>query len=402
MSALLFEYRAVDRAGRPHRGSETAPSEIDAYRQVSARGLIPVSIRRRGSGGGSFLSSGRFRSKDVAHLTAQLAVLVGARIPLSDGLLSISEQEPNRRFAGVIRDLAARVEAGTPLADAMAAQGNAFGDVYIETIRAAEKSGNLPKVLEQVSEMLERGEETAQQVKSALAYPVCVVFVLLLGMTFLMGFVVPKFGAMYASRGVELPALTQLLVTLGDSLQRWWFVHLGAVVGGALGVRQAWRSPTGRIALDRFMHRVPGLREVLVGLAMGRFARVLGVSLGSGLGLIESLELAGRAAGRPTLLADVERMGEQVRVGGRLSEVLAGCGYIPPFGKRMLAAGENAGELPKMCGLIARHYDRETMHLSKQLTTAIEPIMVVLIAGALLVVALAIFLPMWNMASLIK
>lgn len=401
MSAATFEFRAVDRAGLKHRGTAVAASEVEAYRQVSARGLIPFSIRRRVPAG-SFLSSGRFRSKDVAHLTAQLAVLVGARIPLSDGLLSISEQEPNRRLARVIRDLAARVEAGTPLAEAMAAQGAAFGDVYVQTIRAAEKSGNLPEVLEQVSEMLERGEETAQQVKSALAYPACVILVLLLGMAFLMGFVVPKFGAMYASRGVELPALTQMLVALGVGLRRWWFLHIVGIAACALGVRWAWRSPGGRIAIDRFMHRVPGLRQVLVGLAMGRFSRVLGVSLGSGLGLIQSLELAGRAAGRPTLTADVERMGEQVRAGGRLSEVLARCGYVPPFGRRMLAAGENAGELPKMCGLIARHYDRETTHLSKQLTTAIEPILVVLIAGAVLVVALAIFLPMWDMASLIK
>jgi len=399
VSTLTFEYRAVDRAGAQHRGTTEAPSEAEAYRLVTARGLIPVTIRRAGN---RVARAARFNLRDIAHFTAQLAVLVGARVPISDGLLSIAEQEHDPRLAAVIKDLAARIEAGSPLADAMSAHAGVFGDVYVETIRAAERSGNLVKVLESVSEMLERAQEINQQVKSALMYPLCVVAVLVLGLVFLIGFVVPRFGEMFASRGVELPLLTQWLVWVGNGVKQWWIALGGVGAVAALGARRAWRTPGGRLAMDRFFHRVPAVRDVLVGLAISRLTRVLGISLSSGLGLIESLEMAGRATGRPILMDDVERMARQVRSGGRLSAALAGCTYLTPFCKRMMTAGEQSGELPKMCALVARHYDRESAHLSKNLATAIEPVMIVLIAGAVLVVALAIFMPMWSMGSLIK
>ncbi len=399
MSALTFDYRAVDKGGAKHKGTAVAATEAEAFRQVAARGLIPVSITPAAH---QVARSARFNLRDIAHFTAQLAVLVGARVPISDGLLSIAEQEPDPRLAKVIKDLAARIEAGSPLAEAMSAHAGVFGDVYVETIRAAERSGNLVKVLESVSEMLERAQEINHQVKAALMYPLCVVGVLILGLAFLLGFVVPRFGEMFQSRGVELPALTEALMIIGNSLKQWWFAYAGAVVAGVVGVRRAWRTPGGRLWLDRVFHRIPAVRDVLVGLAIGRLTRVLGISLGSGLGLIESLELAGKATGRPILMNDVDRMIRQVRSGGRLSEALVGCNYLTPFTKRMMNAGENSGELPKMCTLIARHYDRESMYLAKNLATAIEPVMIVMIAGAVLVVALAIFMPMWSMGSLIK
>jgi type II secretory pathway component PulF len=134
---------------------------------------------------------------------------------------------------------------------------------------------------------------------------------------------------------------------------------------------------------------------------VSRFARVLGVSLAAGLGLIESLELAAGASGRPSLAADVQRMAERVRNGSRLCDALTDCGYLPGFARRMLAAGEQSGQVPKMSEVVARHYDRETTHLTKNLGTVIEPVLIVAIAGVVLVVALAIFMPMWDMVKLV-
>jgi type II secretory pathway component PulF len=398
-AAITFDFRAVDQTGNKVRGTTIAPSEAEAFRQVVAKGLIPIALepaRARLARG-----PGRFKARDIAHFTAQLAVLVGARVPISDGLLSIAEQEPNPRLAAVVKDLATRIESGMPLADALAAHTVVFGDVYVETIRAAEKSGSLVRVLEHVSEMMERSQDIRQHVKGALIYPICVVCVLLLGLTFLIGYVVPRFGEMFESRGVPLPALTQALMALGNSFKHWWFIYAGVIGGAAIALRTAWRSRDGRHAIDRVFHRIPVVRDMLVGLAIGRFVRVLGVSLNAGLGLIESLQLAGRASGRPMLLDDVEGVIQHVRTGGRLKDGLAAAKYFTPFTRRMINAGEETGELGRMCELIARHYERETTYISKNLATAIEPIMIVLIAGAVLVIALAIFLPMWNMTSLI-
>ena len=156
-----------------------------------------------------------------------------------------------------------------------------------------------------------------------------------------------------------------------------------------------------RLVIDSVLHRVPYLTRSLGGRAVRRSPRVLGASLAAGVGLIEALELSAGASGRPKLIADAERMAAKVRNGSRMSEALSDCPYLPGFAKRMLAAGEQSAQLPKMCEVVARHYDRETTHLTKNIGTVIEPVLIVGIAGVVLVVALAIFLPMWDMVKLV-
>lgn len=399
MSTLTFEYRAVDRAGVERRGVEHAASEAEAYRRLSADGLVPLSIRSFRARGAR---SGRgVKLKHLAHFTAQLATLVGARISISDGLISIAEQEADPGLRDLIKGIAARVDSGVPLAEALGEHVELFGEPYVATIRAAEQSGNLVKVLEHQSEMLERLAETRGMVKQALMYPLCVMGVLAVGVTFLVGYVVPKFAAMFESRGVALPPLTQGLAWAGYSVQTFWYLYAAALVAAVWLAPKALRTPRGHAFAERLLSRTPGIGQVLACMGISRFCRVMGISLSSGLGLIESLELAGRSAGRGALMRDVERMVRQVRTGGRLTDVLPGCAYLTPFSKRMLAAGETSAQMPAMCALIARHYDREAQQLSKGLSSLIEPLLIVMIALVVLVIALGIFLPMWDMVKLV-
>jgi MSHA biogenesis protein MshG len=239
-------------------------------------------------------------------------------------------------------------------------------------------------------------------VRSALMYPICVVTVLCLATFFLVGWIVPRFARMYAQKNLELPFFTRALMEVGLSIQNYWFVYLAAMVGTVLGVRRAWSRPKGRWVIEKALHRVPAIRQILMGMSVARFARVFGLCLSSGLGLIDALTMAGRSSGRPMLMRDVERMVDQVRAGGRISVVLVACEYLPPFAKRMLTSGEESAELTRMCTVIARHYERDTASLTKNIATVIEPFLIVLIAGVVLVVALAIFLPMWNMVKLLS
>jgi type IV pilus assembly protein PilC len=399
MTATAFRYTAVDRAGTRRRGVTHAPSKADAYRQVAAAGLTPVSLRAGGR------APRRKRSgvsiKELVRFTYQFSALVGARISLSDGLRSIASQEPNPRFKAVIDDMAARIEAGGRVAGALEEHRHVFGDVYAEVMRAAEETGNMIKALDYLGELLERSQETRQQLKSALMYPICVFATLAAAVLFLVGFVVPKFATMFEARGMTLPVLTRALAGLGRSLHGYWWLYLIGLVGLYFGLRRAWRSPAARLAIDRVLHRVPYLRDVLVGLAVSRFSRVLGLCLSSGLGLIQAIEMAARAAARPMLTRDAEKLSAQVRAGGRLGEALAACAYLPSFVARMMSAGEEAGELPKMCGLVSRSYDRETSALTKNLATVIEPVLIVMVAIIVLVVALAVFLPMWDAFKLV-
>lgn len=400
MTAGAFEYVALDRKGAKCRGVARASTEVDAYRQVTAAGLTPVTIKP------ARIKTGRrkrsVRQKDVAHFTYQLSVLISARVPIGEGLRGIAEQEPAGKFRDTITAIAARIEAGGRIADAMEEHTAIFGELYVQTVRAAEQSGNMIKVLEYLSDMLERGIETRQQVRSALMYPACVISVLSLAVFFLVGFVIPKFAKMYEQKKLELPIFTKIMVAVGNSVQDFWYLYIAAAVGTFFAVRTAWRRPTGRMAIERGLHKIPFLSDVLIGLSVARFSRVFGLCLNSGLSLIDALQMAGKASGRPMLIHDVEKMVEQVRNGGRLSNVLLVCTYLPGFAKRMLTSGEESAELTRMCGVIARHYERDTTSLTKNLSTIIEPVLIVLIAGVVLVVALAMFLPMWNMVKLLS
>lgn len=399
MTALAYEYTALDRRGGRCRGVTRAPSEQDAFRQVRQQGLTPVSIRpvraRRGR-------SRRIRTKDVAQFTQQLGVLLGARIPVGEGLRGVAEQETNPRFRAVVESLASQVEAGQPIAQAMSAHRDVFGEVYVATVRAAEQSGHLVRVLEYLSEMLERADETRRQIRGALLYPLCVVTMLGAATAFLLVVIVPRFADMFARRGLELPAMTRLLLASSDALRSWWWVYVPATVVAVVLLRRAWRVPRWRVRMERALHRLPAVRQVLVGLAVGRFARVLGLCLSAGLGIIDCLALAGAASGRLLLARDVERMIAQVRTGGRLSDVLLACEYLPPLVRRMLAAGEASAELTRMCEVVARQQEREAASLTRNLATVLEPVLVLLIAMVVLVVALAIFLPMWNLVNLLQ
>jgi type II secretory pathway component PulF len=403
MSAVPFQYKAVDKFGKQRTGTIDGASETEVFRKLAAGGLTVLSVSKASARAGLLAPRGakKVKTKDLAHFTQQLGVLVSARIPLSDGLLSIADQEKPGRLRDMITDIARRIESGEQVARAMEPYRKDLGDIYIETVRAAEKTGNLTKILEHLADMLERAMETRRQVKGALMYPIVAISVLALATLFLVGFIVPRFAKMFSDRNVPLPDVTYVVMTLGNSLQSYWYLYIAGAVGAFFGIRRAWRTPGGRHAIDRLAHKVPVVKSILRGMAISRFCRVFGLTLSSGLTLIDALDLAGKASGRPMLVRDVEIMSAQVRQGGRLTDVLENCAYLTPFAKRMLNAGEQSGELTAMCRVVSTHYDRETSHQTKDISVVIEPVLIVAVAAVVLVIALAIFLPMWNMVKLV-
>ena len=238
------------------------------------------------------------RPRDLANFTYQLGVLVSARVPLSEGLIGMAQQERDPKLRGLIMDVAKRIQSGERLSAAMEAHQSQLGEVYVQTIHAAEKSGNLPKVLEHLTDMLEAGQEQSRLVRGAMTYPACVVIVLALAVLFLCGFVVPKFAKIFQSKSLKLPVFTEMLMAFGFSLQHYWWAYLMASAALAFAARLMWMRPNGRALIDRAAHRVPYINAILVGSTISRFARIFSVSLQSGLGLIESLELAGKVAPR--------------------------------------------------------------------------------------------------------
>lgn len=402
MSAVAFKYKAIDKAGQAAQGTLSASSHEAAYRRLVSMGLTPIKVSQTDRvAGKSGKRRGKIKPRDISEFTHQLSVLLEARIPVADCFRSIGEQAANPAIASICSEVAGRIQSGTGVTEALESYVRVFGTVYIETLRAAEKSGNLVKVLGLLAEMVEEQHEMRRQVKGALMYPIVVVIALFLASAFLVTFVVPRFAHMFASRGVQLPWITRALMATGDAAKSYWYFLAAGLVGAIFLIRMILRTQGGRLFFDRLLHRIPFLREFLVGVACGRFVSVLGLGLSSGLGLIDSIEMSGRSAGRPMLIADARTMVSGVTQGKRLAETIAQCAYFPGFVRQLLRAGEEAGELPRMCGVISRHYARETRHMAKNASTVMEPVLIAGLTGVVLVIALAVFLPMWDMASLI-
>ncbi|MDX2147120.1 MAG: type II secretion system F family protein [Planctomycetota bacterium] len=396
MSATTYNYVAFDNAGAQHRGVTSATTQAEAFRNIAALGLTPVSL----APGKASAREARVSLRELSIFTQQLGVLLQARIPVTEGLIGIAEQEQGTPLQALCLDLARRIDAGESIASAMAAHQETLGEVYVETVRAAEQTGNLISSLEHLGEMIERREETTRQVRGALMYPACVLGVLAAAVVFLVGFVVPKFAHMFAKRGAELPILTEALLAAGKSMQGYWWAYLVVLVAAIVLARPVAQKEGVRRAIEALAFRVPYLNRMLEALVLSRFCRVLGVGLSSGLGLIESLGLARAAAGSQRLTADVDHLVTALRTGGSLAAALRTCSFISSFAVRLLAAGERGGEIPHMCGVISRHYDREVTSLTKNISTVIEPVLIVLIASVVLIIALAVFLPMWDMVTL--
>lgn len=402
MSDTVFRYTATDKGGKSRRGSLRAPDRNAAMQRLRALGLTPESVNDgRGKTGGGRVG-GRVRSSHVAQLTYELGTLLDAAVPIGDGLRAIAEQEQNAAVRRMVSRIAQRVDSGSSITEALREHQSVFGPVYIETISASERSGSMRRALGHLAENLEWQAETGRRINQALMYPAAVTVALMGGTGFLLAFVVPKFTTMYADRGVDLPFLTRVIDEAGRSMQGHWWVYLGALVGAVFGLRLMWASPQGRLVIDALLHRVPFVSKVLRSLGLTRFAQVLGMSLSAGISLMDALEQAGRASGRPTLAAETREMSRKVRLGGSLTDALAASRYLPVFAKRMLTAGEGAGDLPKMCSVIARRYEREAEHLSKNIGTLIEPVLIAVLTGVVLMIALGIFLPMWDMAALMR
>lgn len=399
MSVLMFKYTALDASGSTTTGSIRATDEQEAYRKISASGITPLSLEEVKETK-PFLSFGKVTQKDIVGFTRELAVLIEAKIPLDRGLISIAEQEPKRELASMIRDIATTVESGSPMTVALERYRDTFGDVYIESMRAAEKSGSLQEVTTHLAEMLERAMETRQMMKRAAAYPVIVIVMVSIALAVIIGFVVPNFAKTFEAQEVQMPLPTRVIQTIGFSVQDYWYLYAGAIAGIIVSLIATWRTPNGRLKMEEILARTPYIGKMIVSVCAARFARVMGIGLMSGLDIIDALEVAGRATARPVFVNECAEMASKLRGGERLTDVIHTTRYLPNFAKRMLGAGKDAKEVARACDIVARYYDREANHLTKNINTFIEPLLTVALAGIVLIVALAVFLPMWQMASI--
>ncbi len=399
--SMTYKYRAINPDGSRCRGTIDAASEQEAFGCLSQQGLVPLSLKEA-SGSLFEFKAKRVTKLEIATLTREMSVLIEASIPIGRGLMSVAEHEKNPILRDMVTDIATMIESGEKITSAFSKYEDIFGDVYIQTLRSAEKTGQLGPVSAHLADMLERNIETNQQIRRALTYPTIVIGFVMMALGVIVIFVVPKFAGIFESNGVELPLTTRVIRAMGGSITAYWWAYGSAGLGLIWGLGKAWKSPKGRFRLEAFIHKIPYIGAMFTSVTTARFSRVMSIGLESGIDVIEAMEIAGGATGRPVFQDECVRMCDRMRSGESLSDVMNRSGYLPSFARRLFGSGKDSSELSRAGSIIARHYDRQSDHLAKNLNTFIEPMITIAMAGIVLLVALSVFLPMWQMISINK
>jgi len=397
----VFVYRAADQQGKTIDGVMDAADARAVVERLQRDAYFPIRVALQGGAGGLALGvrslrQRRVTNRDVVELTQQLATLVDAGLPLDRGLVILEEMTTHPRVREIVADILRSVRGGSSLSDALAKHHpRPFSRLYINMVRAGEKGGVLEPTLQRLAELLREAQEFREAVVSAAIYPALLTLVGAAAVVFLLTFVIPRFGEIFKDLGQDLPLPTQLLLTVSGAVQTYWWVVGLAVLAAVLIGRMALSSPGGRLALHRFVLRLPVAGEVVLKSEVARFARVLGTLLRSGVPVVSALSVVREMIGNQVLVTAVERLTDGVKRGAGLAAPMAEAGVFPPLARHMVRIGEETGRLEEMLLRVADAFEAEVRKLVKRLTGLMEPLIILamgLVVGFIVVAMLmAIF-----------
>jgi len=397
---LNFIYTARDMAtNKVVHSTVQAESEAAAGKLLMGRNLTPLEIRPEADKKG-FLAglSNRITTKDRVVFTRQLATLINAGLPLAQSLHTVQEQTTNKRLKVVAQNIITEVEAGSTLANAFAKQG-IFSELFIALVAAGEVSGTLDKALDRVANQQEKDAEIASKVRGAMIYPGIVLVVMIGVIIFMLTSVVPQIESLYKSLRQELPFLTRVMVDTSAFFARFWPIILIIVGIGIFYLRRYSKTDSGRKMFDSVKLKLPLFGHLFHVLYMARFTRTGETLLMSGVPMLEMMRIAGRSVGNIPVREAITRASEKVKSGKSLAESLKKEEIILPLVPQMISIGEQSGSIDNMMGKAATFYENELDNAIKAISTAIEPILMVVLAGMAAGIIGAVLLPIYQLVG---
>lgn len=399
-----FNYRAKDKqTGKTLKGSIQADSERTAGKLLVEQGYIPESVVEEGTNDPFVKFQKRVKTKDRILFTRQLATLIGAGLPLSASLRTVAGQTDSKGMKDVAEEIITAVESGKSLYEAFSAHPKVFNGVYLALIRAGETSGTLDIALKRLADQEEKDAAMMSKIKGALVYPAIILVVIIAVLAFMMIAVVPQVQNLYADLGQELPDLTKMLVNITNFFgDFWWLVIVIVVV--VVGSIYSWIQNTkmGRRAFDSFKIHVPIFGNLLRKLYVSRFARTAEMMLATGVPMLDSITIAIGAVSNVVVEEEYQKSLELIKGGKGLSEALEGREYMLPLVPQMAGVGEQSGKIDEMLGRAAGVYENELDEQVNNISTMIEPILMVIMAGLIGVVVGGTLLPIYSIVNSIQ
>ena len=396
-----FTYEARDQAtNKIQKSTIQADSETAAARLLIKQGFVPLHIKEQ-IGDGSFLSriTGRITTKDRVVFTRQLSTLIGAGLPLSQSLHTVMEQTQNKQLQSVIQEVSTSVEGGKSLSESFAKHPQVFNEIFVSLMAAGELSGTLDESLKRVAAQQEKDAAVASKIKGALTYPVIVLFVIFGVMIFMLIAVVPQVEKLYEDLGKELPLLTQIMVNTANFITQFWWIVLIVVGIAVYFTNQYFHTESGIRFKDGFKLKVPLFGKMFQKLYMARYARTSQTLLSTGVSMLDTMKITARAVNNTLIAEAINRAAEKVQGGKALSVALEPEEVILPLVPQMIKIGEQSGKIDDMLGKVAQVYEDELDEEIRTISTAIEPILMVVLAVVAGGMVGAILFPIYSLVN---
>jgi type IV pilus assembly protein PilC len=397
-ASTMYAWEGTNRKGRRVSGQTAAHNPALIKAQLRQQGICPGRVRKKSSHLAPFAAP--IKPADIALFTRQLATLLKAGIALLQAFDIICEGFENRQMRTLIKALKQEIAAGNSLAAALRKQPRHFDDLYCNLVAAGEQAGALETLLERVAIHLEKSQQLKARIKKAMTYPIAVIVVACLVSAVLLIHVVPQFQNLFAGVNGQLPGFTLLVIALSNFLQHaWWMLALG--LGMAIAaLRHAYRAyPEFRDGLDAALLSAPLVGTLLRRSAIARYARTLSTTFAAGVPLVQALDSVAGAAGNGLFRKAIEHMRHDVSTGVPLNQSMAHSGLFPGMAIQMTAIGEESGTLDLMLEKVANHYEADVENLVDNLTSLMEPLIMVVLGGIVGALVIAMYLPVFQLGS---
>jgi type IV pilus assembly protein PilC len=396
-----FTYEARDKhSNKIIKAVVQAETETAAAKLLISQGLTPFNIKEQDESNNLWaLLTNRITTKDKIVFTRQLATLIGAGLPLAKSLQTILEQTENKKLQSIIQEITSAVEGGKTLSDSFAKYPKVFDPVFLALISVGEASGTLDSSLQRVAAQQEKDADTMSKIKGALTYPFIVLFVILGVILFMLFTVVPQVEKLYHDLKRELPTITRIMVDISTFLADYWWIALLATGVIIVFLIKFFKTEAGKRLTDRFKIKVPIFGPMFIKLYMARFARTGQTLLATGVSMLETLKITSAAVSNSIISASIMRSADKVKGGKALSIAISNEENILPLVSQMISIGEQSGHIDEMMGKLAQIYEDELDQQIRSISTAIEPILMVVLAIVAGGMVAAILLPIYSLIN---
>jgi type IV pilus assembly protein PilC len=403
MPIYLWEGKTAK--GAIKKGEMEAPSEAAIRIHLRQQNIIPTKIVAPGKGLNMNISlpflKQKVQQRSVAVFTRQLATMIDAGLPLVQSLEVLSSQEEDKVFKKVIREIREDVEGGSTFAGALKKHPVTFNELYTNLVVAGEEGGILDTILNRLATYIEKAEALKKKVKSALIYPATIVFVAVAVVMILMLFVIPVFETMFQSAGQSLPLPTVIVLTISKLIKKYIIIFIPALILLFYLFKRYYKTQNGRAVVDSLLLKLPVFGPLFRKIAVARFSRTLGTLVSSGVPILDGLSIVSRTSGNRAIETAIMNARASIREGETIAEPLSRSALFPPMVIQMIAVGESTGALDSMLSKIAEFYEDEVDVAVSNLTSLLEPLLMIFLGVVIGGVVIAMYLPIFNMANAI-